>query len=156
MSSQSFGRVDADGNVYCTDDGVERHVGQYADVSAEEAMAFYVRKFDDINTTLSLFERRVASDAAHSDLAASLAKISEQVTEGIGVGDFAALRLRIATLNSTIEKKVEESLINILFCASPKVSGISVSCLEMDTSPSNKIKTLSPLSPSRIIAVPYS
>lgn len=108
MSSHSFGRVDADGNVFCIEDGVERHVGQYADVSAEEAMAFYVRKFDDINTALSLFERRVASDAAHSDLAASLAKINDQVTEGIGVGDFAALRTRIETLNSTIEKKMEE------------------------------------------------
>ncbi len=108
MSSHSFGRVDADGNVFCIEDGVERHVGQYADVSAEEAMAFYVRKFDDINTALSLFERRVASDAAHSDLAASLAKINDQVTEGIGVGDFAALRTRIDTLSSTIEKKMEE------------------------------------------------
>ena len=108
MSSQSFGRVDAEGNVYCTEDGVERHVGQYADVPAEEAMAFYVRKFDDINTTLSLFERRVASDAVHSDLAASLAKISEQVNEGIGVGDFAALRMRIAAISATIEKRVEE------------------------------------------------
>jgi len=108
MSSHSFGRVDADGNVYCTENGVERHVGQYADVSAEEAMAFYVRKFDDINTALSLFERRVASDAAHSDLAASLGKIKDQVSEGIGVGDFAALRARIDTLNSTIAKKMEE------------------------------------------------
>jgi hypothetical protein len=108
MSSQSFGRVDAEGNVFVTDDGVERHVGQYADVSADEAMAFYVRKFDDINTTLSLFERRVASDATHSDLAASLAKISDQVNEGIGVGDFGALRTRIAALNETIAKKVEE------------------------------------------------
>jgi hypothetical protein len=108
MSSHSFGRVDANGNVFCIEDGVERHVGQYADVSAEEAMAFYVRKFDDINTALSLFERRVASDAAHSDLTASLAKIKDQVTEGIGVGDFAALRTRIETLSSTIEKKMEE------------------------------------------------
>ena len=108
MSSQSFGRVDADGNVYVTDDGVERHVGQYADVSADEALAFFVRKFYDINTTLSLFERRVVSDAAHSDLAASLAKISEQVTEGIGVGDFGALRTRIEALSATIEKKGEE------------------------------------------------
>ena len=105
MSSQSFGRVDADGNVYCTDDGVERHVGQYADVSADEALAFYVRKFDDINTTLSLFERRVASDAAHTDLATSLAKISDQVTEGIGVGDFAALRTRVSALSSTIQRR---------------------------------------------------
>ncbi len=108
MSSHSFGRVDADGNVFCIENGVERHVGQYADVSAEEAMAFYVRKFDDINTALSLFERRVASDAAHSDLASSLAKIRDQVTEGVGVGDFAALRTRIDTLSSTIEKKMEE------------------------------------------------
>jgi hypothetical protein len=108
MSSQSFGRVDADGNVYVTDDGVERHVGQYSDVSPEEALAFFTRKFDDINTTLSLFERRVVSDAAHSDLAASLAKINEQVTEGIGVGDFSALRTRIAALRDTIERKREE------------------------------------------------
>ncbi len=87
---------------------MERHVGQYADVPADEALAFYVRKFDDINTALSLFERRVASDAAHNDLATSLAKISDQVNEGVGVGDFAALRTRISALNDGIAKKVEE------------------------------------------------
>ena len=108
MSTHPLGRVDSDGNVFCTEDGVERHVGQYADVPADEALAFYVRKFDDINTALSLFERRVASDAAHNDLAASLAKISDQVNEGVGVGDFAALRTRIAALNDGIAKKVEE------------------------------------------------
>lgn len=108
MSTHPFGRVDSDGHVFCTEDGVERHVGQYADVPADEALAFYVRKFDDINTALSLFERRVASDAANSDLAASLAKISDQVNDGVGVGDFAALRSRIAALNEGIAKKVEE------------------------------------------------
>lgn len=108
MSTHPFGRVDSDGNVFCTEDGVERHVGQYADVPADEALAFYVRKFDDINTALSLFERRVASDAAHNDLATSLAKISDQVNEGVGVGDFAALRTRISALNDGIAKKVEE------------------------------------------------
>ena len=108
MSTHPLGRVDSDGNVFCTEDGVERHVGQYADVPADEALAFYVRKFDDINTALSLFERRVASDAAHNDLATSLAKISDQVNEGVGVGDFAALRTRISALNDGIAKKVEE------------------------------------------------
>ena len=105
MSTHPFGRVDSDGNVFCTEDGVERHVGQYADVPADEALAFYVRKFDDINTALSLFERRVASDAAHNDLATSLAKISDQVNEGVGVGDFAALRTRISALNDGIAKE---------------------------------------------------
>ena len=108
MSTHPFGRVDSDGNVFCTEDGVERHVGQYADVPADEALAFYVRKFDDINTALSLFERRVASDAAHNELATSLAKISDHVNEGVGVGDFAALRTRISALNDGIAKKVEE------------------------------------------------
>ena len=90
MSTHPFGRVDTDGNVYCLEAGEERHVGQYADVATEEALAFYVRKFDDINTALSLLERRIASDAQSTDFRPSLDKVrtlvgdEEKIVQGSG------------------------------------------------------------------------
>ena len=108
MSTHPFGRVDTDGNVYCLEAGDERHVGQYADVATEEALAFYVRKFDDINTALSLLERRIASDAQSTDFRPSLDKVRTLVTDGVGVGDFAALRLRIDALQESIGARSAE------------------------------------------------
>ena len=39
MSAQKFGRVDEDNNVFVLEIGSERKVGQYPNVSADEALA---------------------------------------------------------------------------------------------------------------------
>ena len=36
----TFGRVDAENNVFVTDNGVERRVGQYPNVTPDEALAY--------------------------------------------------------------------------------------------------------------------
>lgn len=104
MSTHTHGRVDEQGNVYCTENGVERQVGQYPDVAPEEALAFFVRKFDDLNTSLSLLERRVKPGAHVEELKTSLSHIAESVSAGIGVGDFASLRQRVDALTVTLDE----------------------------------------------------
>ena len=111
MSEQNWGRVDAEGNVYVTEAGVERLVGAFPDATADEALAYFVRKFDDINTALVILERRLASPAAHSakELRASLAHINELLAGGVGVGDFSALRSRALAATVTVDAAAEQA-----------------------------------------------
>lgn len=111
MSDQTWGRVDAEGNVYVTEAGVERLVGAFPDATADEALAYFVRKFDDINTALVILERRLASSAAHSpkELRASLTHINELLAGGVGVGDFSALRSRAAAAAVAVDAAAEQA-----------------------------------------------
>ena len=51
-----WGRVDETGTVYVTDRGVERAVGQYPDGSAEEALAYFTRKFSELEGQVRLVD----------------------------------------------------------------------------------------------------
>ncbi|MEY4411204.1 MAG: hypothetical protein RLZ69_778, partial [Actinomycetota bacterium] len=59
--SASFGRVDDENNVFVTEAGVERKVGQYPNVTAAEALAFFERKYADLAAQVRLLEQRVAA-----------------------------------------------------------------------------------------------
>ena len=52
MSEKTTARVDEAGHVYVVEADGERLIGQYADVSPEEALAFFERKFNDTNSAL--------------------------------------------------------------------------------------------------------
>jgi hypothetical protein len=95
MSEQQLGRVDEAGNVYVTTPSGERLVGQYADVPAEEALAFFARKFADIAQSVVLLEQRVKRAAPANEIKTSLASVRKSVDAGIGVGDFALLSARL-------------------------------------------------------------
>ena len=43
-----FARVSEDGHVFVIIDGAEHPVGQYPDATAEEALAYFVRKHDEV------------------------------------------------------------------------------------------------------------
>ena len=58
MSEQTWGRVDAEGNVYVTEAGTERLVGAFPDATADEALAYFVRKFDDMIGRADLLDMR--------------------------------------------------------------------------------------------------
>ena len=60
----SFGRVDPDGTVYVRTQSGERAVGQVPDVPAEEAMAFFTRRYEALELEVSLLETRIASGRA--------------------------------------------------------------------------------------------
>ncbi len=46
MTSEQWGRVDADGNVFVRTTDGERWVGQYPDGTPEEALALFTNRFD--------------------------------------------------------------------------------------------------------------
>jgi hypothetical protein len=99
----SFGRVDDDGTVFVRTAAGERSVGQVPGVPAEEAMAFFTRRFDSLNVEVSLLETRVASGAlSPDDAAASIKTVRAAVTDAHAVGDLDGLLARLEALSPVI------------------------------------------------------
>ena len=53
-ANDPWGRVDADGTVYVRTADGERVIGSWQAGSPEEALAFYQRKFEALNTEITL------------------------------------------------------------------------------------------------------
>ena len=107
MSTNQFGRVDAENNVFVTD-GTERKVGQYPGVTAEEALAYFVRKFEDLAAQVRILEQRVANKVDSHGMKKIAAKLVEDLKEPAAVGDLSDLRRRVANLDEKIAKLVSE------------------------------------------------
>jgi hypothetical protein len=104
----TFGRVDETGTVYVTDGGVERVVGQYPDGTPEEALAYFTRKFADLEGQVRLVEQRARSGAPAADVAKTVTSLRQTLADAAAVGDLAALRARLDALGGTVEKLTEE------------------------------------------------
>ena len=102
MSDQIQSRVDEDGNVFVVDINGERLIGQYPDVTPEEAIAFFERKFNDTNSSLVIIEQRLKRKASTKELAESLKKVQKAVEEKSGIGNYEALQVRIETIHKEI------------------------------------------------------
>lgn len=107
--ASSFGRVAEDGTVYVRIGETEHSVGQYPEGSAEEAMAFFTRRYDAIAFEVHLIEQRINSGAlSPAEATESLDKISAQLETPNFVGDVAGLRGRIGVLRPLIgQQKVQ-------------------------------------------------
>lgn len=105
MSANEFGRVDEKNAVYLKDQGTERLVGQYPDVSADEAIAFFIRKFEDLEAQVRILEQRIANGINDAkSLRATHATLKKELTEPKGVGNYENLRQRIEKLVPAIEE----------------------------------------------------
>lgn len=107
MSATQFGRVDAENNVFVID-GTERKVGQYPGVSPDEALAYFVRKFEDIAAQVRILEQRVANKVDSHGMKKMAAKLAEDLKEPAAVGDIADLRRRVGNLDEKISALVAE------------------------------------------------
>ena len=107
MSTNKFGRVDADNNVFVID-GSERKVGQYPGVTPDEALAYFVRKFEDIAAQVRILEQRVANKVDSHGMKKIAAKLAEDLKEPAVVGDIADLRRRVGNLDEKITALVSE------------------------------------------------
>ena len=107
-SKNAFGRVDADNNVFVTVAGAERQVGQYPGVSAEAALAYFERKFADLEAQVRILEQRVANKVDAAGLKKVASKLAEDLVEPAAVGDIADLRRRVANLDPKIASLVSE------------------------------------------------
>ncbi|MFM6980689.1 MAG: DUF349 domain-containing protein, partial [Micrococcales bacterium] len=71
--------------------------------TADEALSFFMRKFDDLATQVRILEQRVASGADVESVEKSHTKISAELAGANVVGDLAALQARVEALVPAFE-----------------------------------------------------
>lgn len=101
-SAHDFGRVDDDGTVLVREGDNWRSVGSFPDGTAEEALAYFVRKFAELESTVILAEQRLKAGAAVRDLKKQLDKLEADLQSPSAVGDIEALRNRTSTLREKL------------------------------------------------------
>lgn len=100
-----WGRVAEDGTVEVREGDSWRVVGQYPDGTPEEALAYFVRKYDDIAFKVGTLEQRhQAGGAAASDLSKQAAHLLAEATDAAAVGDLQGLRDRLNALTSSLSE----------------------------------------------------
>ncbi|MGO4186664.1 DUF349 domain-containing protein [Pseudarthrobacter sp. TAF60_1] len=97
-----WGRVEGDGHVFLTIDGEEHPVGQYPDVSDDEALGYFARKYDDIVAQIVLLEQRVSSKAPSTDMQKTVTHLREQLAERNMVGDLRSAEARLDAVSAQI------------------------------------------------------
>lgn len=103
-----FGRVEDDGTVHVITSDGERRVGQVPDVDPSEALAFYVRRFQTLETEVGLLEARVKSGAIASEEARkSIEAHRKNIVGANAVGDLAGLVARLDALSPALEAQAE-------------------------------------------------
>jgi hypothetical protein len=116
--SNQYGRVDIENNVFVTDGGVERKVGQYPGVTEAEALAYFERKFSELESNVRILEQRLKNNADASSIASAAQKLAKDLVEPAAVGNLQDLRARVAAVTPNIEKlKAEKSEANQLAVA---------------------------------------
>lgn len=105
--ARRFGRVDEQGRVFVKEGDNEREVGSYPDGLPEDPLALYVRRYLDLESSISLFESRLSQITAR-EMDASLKSFREQLQEPAIVGDIEGLRARVAKLEQDVDKRKVE------------------------------------------------
>ena len=99
-----FGRVAEDGTVFVRTPSGEKAVGSYPGKSAEEALAYFVRKFEALASEVALTAARITSGAmVPQDAYEAVKKLRQQVSDLNGVGDLAALAASVEQIEPLIE-----------------------------------------------------
>ena len=100
-----FGRVDETGMVYVQTAEGERVVGSYPGKTAEEALAYFIRKFEIVAAEVALLAARIVSGAMVPETAQqAVSKLRNQIEHLNGVGNFAALKSSLEQIPSLIEE----------------------------------------------------
>lgn len=99
-----FGRVGEDGTVFVRTSEGEKPVGSYPGKSAEEALAYFVRKFEALASEVALTAARITSGAmVPQDAYEAVKKLRQQVRELNGVGNLDALAQSVEQIEPLIE-----------------------------------------------------
>jgi hypothetical protein len=100
---QPWGRVDDDGTVSVREGEEWRVVGQYPDGSAEEALAYFERKYADLASEVTLLEvRHRRGGASASDLRSAARAVKAKLDGAAAVGDLRSLDARVEALTETL------------------------------------------------------
>lgn len=87
------------------DNGEEVQVGQYPDATEQEALAYFVRKYDDVVSQTMLLEQRVAAGAPAGEIQKTLDHLQDTVEARGMVGDLPTLRDRLAALQDALDER---------------------------------------------------
>ncbi len=108
-ASDPWGRVADDGTVYVRTAEGEREIGSWQAGSPAEALAFFNRKFDSLETEVSLLEQRITStDLSVGQAKSTIARLTGTVTDAHAIGDLAGLLKRLEALAGTLDQRREE------------------------------------------------
>lgn len=107
-NEQAWGRVGDDGTVYVREADGERAVGSYPDATPEEALAYFERKYTELQGQVALLEQRVRGGAPAADVAKAIAALTEAVSGANAVGDLASLRERLEKLSGSVGELTEK------------------------------------------------
>ncbi|TVZ00980.1 DUF349 domain-containing protein [Trebonia kvetii] len=108
-ANDPWGRVDADGTVYVRTADGERVIGSWAAGSPEEALAFFRRKFESLETEVALIEQRMSStEIAPAQAQATVQRLLKSVTDANALGDLEGLRSRLEALTGKVDARREE------------------------------------------------
>ncbi len=97
-----WGRVEGDGQVFLTLDGVEHPVGQFPGATDDAALAYFAKKYDDIVAQIVLLEQRVSSKAPTADMQKTVSHLRELLAERNMVGDIRSAEKRLDALSEQI------------------------------------------------------
>ena len=108
-ANDPWGRVDADGTVYVRTADGERVIGSWAAGSPDEALVFFRRKFESLETEVTLFERRMTTtEIAPAQAQATVQRLLKSVDDANALGDLAGLRARLEALTGAVDQRREE------------------------------------------------
>jgi hypothetical protein len=109
VTGQEWGRADEDGTVWVRTADGERKVGQYPGVAQEEALGYFVRKFEDLAAQVKLLEQRMkAGQVSPADAESTIRRLEPTITDANAVGDLTSLLARLAALAPLVdERRVE-------------------------------------------------
>lgn len=103
-----FGRVAEDGTVFVRTSDGERAVGQVPDVAPEEALTFYVRRFESLQVEVDLLVSRVrAGTMSPEEARRAVNSHKATIAEANAVGDLESLAARLDALSGTIAEHAE-------------------------------------------------
>ncbi len=110
-STEPWGRVEDDGTVSVREGDQWRVVGQYPDGTPAEALAYFERKFADLEGEVSLLEdRHRRGGATAAELRSTAQTVRDRLTDAAAVGDLASLAARVTALESLlVEATAEEA-----------------------------------------------
>jgi hypothetical protein len=104
MDANPWGRVDEHGTVSVREGEQWREVGQYPDASPEEALAYFQRKYADLEGQVRLLEQRSRAGASAIDVQKAARHLRESVVGANAVGDLEALQTRLDALAGRLEE----------------------------------------------------
>jgi Domain of Unknown Function (DUF349) len=108
-ANDPWGRVDDEGTVYVRTAEGERAVGSWQAGSPAEALAFFTRKFESLETEIGLLEQRIATtDLSPAHARATITRLLAALADAHAVGDLDGLRGRLEALTGLVDHKREE------------------------------------------------